>query len=924
VGNGTTIELVGRQRECAAIDAVLDRAASGSRAALTLRGEAGIGKSALIAYARARAEGSFNILAASGAEFEAGLPFSTLHQLLLPILDRRRDIPEPQSRALEAAFALRADSEVDRFAVYAATLSLIASAAGERPLLCLVDDGHWVDPASFEAIRFAARRLSADSVAFILGERDDGPAPDIGGDELNISRLDGAASRALIARLAGTAAPSAPVDHVVEFASGNPLALVEMASSLRARRPIGIAEFDLELTTPHSIQLLFERRAAGLDPDARRAVTLLASAGSTDAAVIGPSLQRLGVEFAALERAAEAGVVVLGAAGVRFTHPLMWAAAYHSAGAADRRASHRALAEGANAPVERAWHRAMAADGPDDEAADDLDRAARDAGRRGSPSAESRLLVTAARLTRDPDLRARRLLAAVDARMAGSELGDVETLLNEARTYARDPVTTSEVALRSARLLFQLGHGTMLADACEEGLAALPEGNDELAASLWGLIAMSRLISENVERGMEAIAQGRRFMIEPGGTSATRLDTVEMALYVTGGDRVPAALIDRCLTSGDDEGGVTSVDEAISSLSMVGEFDRVERHLATAFARQRQRGELFPVAFNLETMAEVRLYQGRLAEAQAAAEESMRICDDVGLGRLADISASTLARVAATMGQVDHARELIRRVELWPASSVIYHESISTALGRLELGLGNPDALLGPLQQGFDEASRRGVGNPYLLGYVPDLIEAYLSCGDPGQARLVFERYQRLVGSTARRWGQAVLERSRGMLSDDAACDTHFLAAMELHGDEAPFDLGRTQIVYGHRLSAIDRAADATIYLRAALERFASIGALHWADRARSELELLGERPALHVASALDTLSPQELQVALVVARGATNRETASQLFLSVKTIEFHLRNIYRKLSVRSRTELAGLVLAGRPAAEPIPSGGYT
>jgi DNA-binding CsgD family transcriptional regulator len=903
------MDLVGRDRERAAIDGALKQAASGRRAALILRGEAGIGKSALLDYAASCAH-EFTVLRASGVEFEAELPFSTLHQLLMPVLDGRAHLPRPQARALEAAFALRDDLAVDRFAVYLATLGLIAAAAGQRPVLCLVDDVQWADSASFQAIRFASRRLSADAVALIIGEREDGPRDEFDAEELHVSRLDDAAARSLVGRASGHAAPSLFMEQVIASGDGNPLALVEIASALRRGQLTGADPLDVDLSTPSSIQRLFERRAADLSESGRRAVAIIASSGSSDLAVIGPAMGTLELGVDALAAAVDAGLVRLEAAEVTFCHPLMRAAAYHSASPADRRIAHRALAA-ATPPssVQRAWHEAMAADRPDAAVAERLEQAAGLAGRRGGPAAQARMLVVAARLTPDPDRRALRLVAAVDASMAAAQRGEIEGWLNEAGALAQDAVVTGEVALRVARLLIQRGEGSLALKTCDAALERLPPAANELAGSILALVAIAREMYESVARALDAVAEARRRGVPTGGEADAHLISVEAGLRVAGGHDLPADLVDRCFGLSVPDGVVSPADEVASWLSLIGELDRAREYLGPAMDSQRRLGQLHRLAFNLDTWAEILLFEGRLVEAQAAAEESSRICSDVGLGLLGHTSTGTLARIAATTGNEQEARVLIQQLEGGPGNPSIYAESLATAIGRLELSLGQPERCIPRLQQALDTATRLGIGQPYLLAFVPDLIEALVECDRPAMAAPARDLYQRRAASTTRPWAHAMVERCQGLLADDHSFVDHFRTALELHGQQAPYDIARTQFAFGRRLIRAERRDQAIDSLREALDGFTSIGATLWAARSRAELELLGDRPAAEGLTVRDRLTPQEVQVAMSVAGGATNRETASQLFLSVKTIEYHLRNVYRKLGVRSRTELAGMLL---------------
>jgi DNA-binding CsgD family transcriptional regulator len=911
------IELVGRDRERAAIDAVLDSARSGRRGALMIRGEAGIGKSSLLEYARRRAEG-FTVLHASGVEFEAELPFATLHQLLMPVLERRSEISRPQAQALEAAFALHSEGEgtADRFAVCAATLSLISSAAEVRPVLWLVDDLQWVDPGSFQAIRFAVRRLSADAVAAVFAQRDGDRVEGMDIDELRVSRLDAGPAAELFRRLARqTRIPDGVGDQAVVAAAGNPLALVEIAGSLDEYQLRGIDPLRLELPTPASMQRVFEQRTARLEPAARRAVALVAACASGDLAVIAPALGALGIEVDALGPAAEAGLLDIEVGEVKFCHPLMRTAAYWSATPAEQRAAHQALAESAVlSPVERAWHGGLAADGPDDAAAQRLEDAALEAGRRGGPASHANMLVFAARLTTDPERRVRRLLAAVDAGGIASRRADTEDWLRDAAGSAEDPVLAGEVALRSANLMSVEARYEEAEEICTGALDRLPPGQDELAALLWVRVAGMRSMSTGCESAFEAVAAAKRLDVEPGGPADVRLLSAELRLGVHRGDGLVGELAEKCLRAATAIGETHTADEMTMLLSLAGEFGLVRKHLLPAIERQRRRGELPELAFNLDTLAEMHLFEGRLSEAQAASEESARICLDLGLTQFEGSSTGMLATIMATMGREDRARELIRRAEKHPE----FTEVTATAIGRLELSLGRTDQVIRPLRHALEHSTRRGIEDTFLLGFVPDLVETYVELGHLDDARAALTPYEQTAERTRRPWSLAMVERCHGLLADDAGFEAHFRAAIGLHREESPYDAARTFFAFGRRLAHTARREEAVAVLGTALERFTSIGAKLWAARTHEELGLLGEHRAAQPAPVLERLTAQELQVATAVAGGATNRETAAQLFLSVKTVEYHLHNIYRKLAIRSRTQLAGVLLSSR--ATPVAS----
>lgn len=903
---------VGRTAECDRIELLLDAARHGRSGAVILRGEAGIGKSVLLRYAADRAA-DMKVLEARGVESESELPFAGLSELLRPALDDLDALSEAQSAALRGALALGPSEASDRFAVYTAVVSLLAAAAEPAALLCLIDDAQWLDSASAEALLFAARRLEAEGVALLVAAREEEEAgfEARGLEHLHLRGLDPEAAAALIA----VHAPEPPVPEVAERlvceTAGNPLALAELSrllsdGQLAGREPIGEP-----LPAGASAERSFRRRLGGLSERARKALLLAAAEAGGDLGPILAAARALGVETSAFEEAEAAGLVAVAEVRLSFSHPLVRSAAYSCASPAERRDAHRALSE-TFSDERRAWHLAAAAFGPDEEVARALEQAADSSRERRGYAAAAAALERAARLSPDEIPRAKRLFGAADAARHGGRTQQALRLLARALEGASEPQLRA--AIKHARGRIELFHGR--AQAAHGLLVAAAAGverlDSELAASMLADAALASLLAGDAAGAVETGRRARRMSQLEGGVAEliTKL-ILGTALYRVGQVGEALQLVQSAATMAESDRLEPEYRvHAAHVLTWAGDYARARALLRTVIDEIRTTGALGVLPFALYASSGLDSRTGRWISAYADASEAVRIATDTDNPFWRCHALGCLALVEAGQGRDEQCRaHAFEALALARSLDIEYPREIGDALGLLELGLGRPDEAIGHLEPVTRIAVEEAGGQPVLArASLPDLVEAYVRSGRPPPKELV----DGLAGPAEAAESPsfcALAERCRGLLAADEEFDARFTEALRLHELAGmPFATARSALSYGERLRRSGRRVESRAQLRAALEIFLRLGAQPWAERAERELEATGESVRRRDASVAEELTPQELQIALVVARGATNREAGAALFISPKTVEYHLGRVYRKLGVRSRTELARLV----------------
>jgi DNA-binding CsgD family transcriptional regulator len=907
--------LIGRERELGQLDELLSEARLGRSRALVLRGSAGIGKTVLLDYAVQRASG-FQVLHYTAVESEAELPFAGLQGLLGRLVVRLPEIPEPQARALSAALAIESVERTNRLAVYAGVLSLLGVAAEQDPLLVVVDDAHWLDRPSAEALTFAARRLTAESLALLFAVRE-GEGIDLGValPTIEPEPLPVAASMELLHERFGSTIAEKVAHHLAEATGGNPLALLEVAALLDEGERVGREPLPDHLPASESVERTVRRALRSLPPGARRQLLV---AAASDSPTTG--------DLAALEPAEEAGLVRIHAGSVAFRHPLVRSAVYHAASANERRAAHRTLADaltGEEDSDRRAWQLAAAAEGPDETVAAALEAAASRFAERGGQASASRALERAAELSEDDDACARRLHAAGRAAEHAGDLERAALLAERALTRVRDP------GMRAAArvLAWQVNDWRGLAEDdsdFETEAERLAPSHPARAALM--LDVSSRAAWRRLDLG-RALRLGRR-SVEMFPVSAPWPGEAPWEPWmaeVAAGSRWDLAFILLLL------GQPTEADETVRGVKAYGDlsmyyrtylerYDEARSSIERVLRSSRATGDVWAEVSVTNVLALVDLWQGRFPAARAAAARSLAMAESFAAPSATAASLSILAWLAAVEGREAEAREHAARADDLAQRGVGFRHvqaRLQAILGLLELGLARPLLAIERLRPVAELAERHGIREPSVLPYAPDLIEAYARAGEHRAAISELTKLAELAGAVDRRWALAAVARLHGLLGPDDDLDEHFGAALELHEQAAgsAFERARTELLYGERLRRARRRVESREHLRSAIELFDGLGAAPWSEQARRELRASGESIPRRDPTAPEKLTPQELQVALQVAEGKTNRDVAAALFLSPKTVEFHLTRIYRKLNIHSRAELVRLFSSEHAAA---------
>jgi DNA-binding NarL/FixJ family response regulator len=905
---------MGRSVEEKRLALLLEQGRSGQSGVLVLRGEAGIGKTSLLEYAVGQAEG-FRVLRTLGVESEAEIAFAGLQQLLLPVLHALAGLKRHQARALGTALAIEEGPAPERLAVSAATLSLLAGAAEERPLLCVVDDAHWLDHASAETLTFVARRVHSERAVMLFAAREPERAAfsAAGMPELRVEGLAPVAARALLAECAPDLAERT-AEQLVELTGGNPLALVELPRGLSRPLRVGRSPLREPLPVGAQIERAFLERANALSPEARRALLLVACGDPGDVGALWDALEAQGLDGEAVAEAERAGLLV--AERLAFCHPLARSAAYQLARPADRRAAHAALAEATAEPDRRAWHLAAAADRPDERVAAALEDAATAARRRGGVAAEAKALERAAELTADVGIRARRLLKAAFAAEAAGWMEHAETMLSDAAKMTADPELRARAIARRSYLLADRGEfDRAYALAVDEAERAAPS---EAAHVLSGGAFMAVMHSLDIPA---SVAIAERAWELAGAAADADLPLCEgrsRALILAGRTEEALTLV-RSSIDRVDAGTVVAIDFG-TDLFYLEDYTRASEVLGRVVESAREAEASGTLSYALDQLARLETRVANLTRAYSLELESLQLTEPLGNDVAFAASLAWLGLVEAMLGRAETRAHSERALLI--AESVQDDFNIvraRAALGLDALGRGDAGAALEWLEPAVAKAEDGGVGNPNFFRLDADLIEALARLGRNEHAKQHLARLEVQARSTGSRWGRAVAARCRAFLSSDAQVQETFETALELHeGDPSAFERARTELCYGERLRRTRQRKLAREQLRSALGTFERLEAVPWAERARIELRATGEHVYRRDPTAAERLTPQEFQIALLVAEGLTNRDVAARLFLSPKTVEFHLSGVFRKLAVRSRGELIRLFATQTPERMPV------
>ncbi|MFH0518470.1 AAA family ATPase [Streptomyces sp. M41] len=919
-----TDALIGRQDEIRRLDTLLRAARQGQGGALVLRGEPGIGKSALLRHLHEMATG-FLVVRASGAEFEMELPYAALHQLLAPLTERLTELPAPHRAALEIAFGLDTGTP-DPFLVGVASLGLLVESVEERPLLCVVDDAQWLDQASAKALAFLARRVSAESIALVFAARRTSRMPEL--DALPghlLAGLGESDARALL-----TAAVRAPLDErvrdrILAEARGNPLALVELP------RTAGLAGMAGGFTQPDSvpdvIEQSFRSRLELLPPEARLLVTLAAAEPIGDPGLLWRAAGHLGIDAAA---AAQSVPLVEFGSRIRFSHPLARSAAYHAAAESERRRAHEALArvtDPAADPDRRAWHRAQASAGPDEQVAAELEASATRAQERGGVAAAAAFLERSAALTIDTKQRAERVLAAVDAKLSEGDFDAAADLLTTVPTD--EPAQAARADRLRGRLSFVRRRGDenptayllraaarrataepawsreCCLDALEMGLLL---GNlDQVVETARSAAPPSAEVDSEVpdpdappsderrsdappcnERRSDAPGADERHSGEPDSGAAAVL--TGLISLVGDGHTAAGATLRPVIDDADAEVWARRPSLGFMVATELWHFDALQGIATRAVAAGRESGSFHALPIALAMQATAAVHQGAFGLAMERISEEEAIADATGAAPLV----YPRLHLAALRGRRKEAADLFATVDHRMSLSVPWATAV------LNNGLADYPAAL--------EAARRAVeyGAVGTAGLaLPELIEAAMRCGEPGVAASALALLEERTRAGSHAWGLGVAAYARALVTED---EFAYQDAIDLlDGSALVVYRARARLLYGEWLRRRGRRRDARSVLRPAQEALSGLGMEGFAERAAGELRATGQQARSRTSKASDQLTMQEVHIARLVADGATSKEVAAKLFLSPRTVDAHLRNIFRKLGLTSRRQLRDL-----------------
>lgn len=909
--------LLGRDAERDLIAAALGRARAGESCALAFVGPPGIGKSTLLDEA-ARSAGGATVLRARGVEQEAEMPFSGLHELLGRAGAHLRVSPANDAATLADAFGVGRPAGTDRFAIGLATLNLLAALAEDRPLLALIDDAQWLDAASLEALLFASRRLKGEGIVVLFAGREHlaGQARS-GIPEHVIGGLDVASATQLIAaRCRGYVAPEV-VDALVAATGGNPLALGEALTQLTSEQLAGVQALDDPPAVGLGHGLAFQPAIDALPMDTRTALAALAALGSSGHAdLLQVVLAPLGLTLDDLLPAEVAGIIALGGPKVEFGHPLSRSAAYHGIDPGTRRQIHATIARAAG-PARLgeayAWHLSAAAIGPNREAADALEAVANRQRARNGDVAASRAYARSATLTDDLPTKLRRLTEAARAAESGGHHAAAEMLAAEGLAIAEDPGSRADLHGLLAQVAASQGRLSAARDILVEEASRLEIYNRSRAASMLVDAAMQSLLSFEMDPGVPDARQAFALAQATGSADMARPGIV-LAMVLLGRLQEAEPELDRwqqqVQTSRSPEEPTQHALVLARLLVWTGRTTAA-RSVVDRLSAAARDGAPSDLPGILEVAAELEWRAGRWVHGHAAAGEGVELAEQMHQ-RLALIRCLAVrARYDAATGRDDDCLDAARRIDdLRPD---LGHEPWTRGLEDPALGLqamiaGDAETAVTRLGSCVELANQRQVRDPGAAPHIGDFVESLVMVGRHLEAERFVTRLQQRADEVNRGSARAIAARCRGLLADDSAVEEVFAVALHEHArSPEPFEVARTNLVLGERRRRMGRRRDAREPLRLALSGFEALGAVPWANRARAELRATGVTIRAH-RTASSELTAQELRVALVVADGATNREAAAALFLSVKTVEYHLTKVYEKLGARTRTQMARLL----------------
>jgi len=912
---GSTV-LVGRGGECARLDDLIAAVGRGESRAMVIRGEAGVGKTALLEYVVKRGSASaFRVMRAVGVQSEMELAFAGLHQLTASMLDRLERLPAPQRDALGTAFGLSAGTAPDRFLVALAVLNLLAEVAEDRPLVCVVDDAQWLDRASAQALAFVGRRLDTESVGLVFALR--APSDELAGmPEVVVQGLREADARALLdSVLSGPVDPRVR-DRIVRETRGNPLALLELP-----REPAELAGgFGLPSAPSLSgrIEENFRGQIEALPAETRRLVLVAAADPVGETLLVWRAAERLAIGFEAAAPATDAGLVEFGA-HVRFRHPLVRAASYRSASVQERRAAHAALAEATDAEVDpdrRAWHRAQASAGPDEEVAAELEHSAARAQARGGLSAAAAFRQRAAELTPEPARRTQRMLAAARAmHMAGASEAALG-LLVLAEAGALDELARARVDMLRAQIAFVLRRGSDAPGLLLRAAKRLEPLDLELARQTYVDALSAGVFAGRVGDDLELVDVAMAALAAPPPTGApgpTDLFLEGVATEFTEGYAAAAPTLKRALRA-FCSGPLSSTERArcrflaFRTACLLWDEESLDVLTGDHVQRAREAGALTELPLALTGSIFAAVLTGDLIAASSLVDELSAVCSVIGMGPPPygpTAFAAWRGREGAALRLIETAKNeagargerLGLGVAEW-GSAVLFN-----GLRRHKEALTDADHWLGDREnQGFSKLA------------LAEAVEAAVRSGEPERAVEPLQQLSQSTRISGTDWALGIEARCSALLSDGEEADCRYREAIErLTRTRMRGELARAHLLYGEWLRRERRRVDARVQLRTAHDMLDAMGAEAFAERARRELLATGESARKRVVETRDDLTAQEAQIARLACDGLSNPEIGARLFITPRTVKYHLSKIFVKLDITSRSQLER-ALAAEPA----------
>jgi DNA-binding CsgD family transcriptional regulator/tetratricopeptide (TPR) repeat protein len=899
--------LLGRESECRLLGGLVGDVRLGRSRSLVLRGEAGIGKTALLVYLVESAS-DMTVVRAAGVESEMELPYASLHQLCASLLDRLERLPAPQRQALEIVFGLSAGPAPDRFLVGLGVLTLLSEVAEERPLLCVVDDAQWLDKASALTLAFAARRLRANPVGMVFAARERGEElahlP-----ELEVCGLIKDDACALLSSLACFRLDQVVRDRIIAETHGNPLALLELPRGLTMTELAGGFGILGAQDLPGRIEEGFVRRLETLDDDARRLLLIAAAEPLGDRVLLERAAERLGIGPEAAEGAEAHGLLATGEC-VTFRHPLVRSAVYRSAEVDDRRAVHSALADVTDRdadPDRRAWHLAMAAAWPDERAASELERSAGRAQARGGLAAAAAFLQRAVALTHDPTRRAGRALAAAQASLGAGAIDVARGLVAAADAGPLDELQRARLDLLRAQARYSESRGSeapaLLLRAAKTLDPLDPKLARETYLDAWSAALFAGRLASTC--GLRDVSRDALAAPRPAGpTRPSDLLLEGFARAFTDGRSTAAPVLERAARA--FAGTDVSTEEvfrwgwlATAAAVMVWDYETCLAVATRGVQLAREAGALTVLPVSVNVMTQALVLGGEFGQAALLVAEADSVTEATGT-QVAPYGALVLAGL---QGREASATKLIDgSIQAFAAGG--QGTAVQYAHWARSLLLNG----LGRHAEALDAAAQATEDTPELFVTVwaaIELLEAAIRSDKPEAANRALERIVAATAVAPTEWALGILARSRALVRGGGAADELYREAIDrLSRTRLRPELARAHLLYGEWLRRRRRRVDAREQLRAAYDRFSSIGMEAFAERARRELLATGEHVRKRTVETRDHLTAQERQIAGLAGDGLSNQEIAARLFLSQHTVGYHLRKVFSKLEITSRNQL--------------------